>query len=518
MANKFVTEISARDKSKTAFRSFRGSLKNASKSLFSFKGALSGIATSVGAMRLADATKQAIQFGAQIQITADKIGVSTEALQAFRLMAEQVAGVQSTTLDMALQRFSRRLGEADRGTGELLGTLRELGISTRDSAGNIKTTKEVLFEYADAVMNAESDQRALMMAFKAFDSEGAVLVGLLKEGGEALRESYNKALESGAILTQGATLRSKELNSALALQGQIINTQLKGIFLEFGEILVSITTKIASATKAVRQFFMSDSQKALDDLAGKTREELLPAWADYTMQLHEAKAAFNEIATSTKIADVLNRQGLKEDIETLEKIIAGIDELMLKAGSGNDDAPVPGFLKGFETGLKNIEKQLPTLEQVGMDFAKKFETGLVGAFDSIIDGTKSVSESLKDLGKMLLKEAMRMIIFRAIIAPFTGAFGDFLGSIGLPAPAKQFGGTVQKGKPYMVGEAGPELIIPGASGQVVPNSQLGGGFVQNVYIETGVAATVRSEIMNLLPAIAEVSQGSYIDNRKRGRA
>ena len=61
MANKFVTEISARDKSKTAFRSFRGSLKNASKSLFSFKGALSGIATSVGAMRLADATKQAIQ-------------------------------------------------------------------------------------------------------------------------------------------------------------------------------------------------------------------------------------------------------------------------------------------------------------------------------------------------------------------------------------------------------------------------------------------------------------------------
>ena len=39
--------------------------------------------------------------------------------EALRLAGEQFAGVQATTVDMALQRFSRRLGEADRGTGEL---------------------------------------------------------------------------------------------------------------------------------------------------------------------------------------------------------------------------------------------------------------------------------------------------------------------------------------------------------------------------------------------------------------
>lgn len=41
------------------------------------------------------------------------------------------------------------------------------------------------------------------------------------------------------------------------------------------------------------------------------------------------------------------------------------------------------------------------------------------------------------------------------------------------------GGPVSAGKAYLVGERGPELIVPGASGTVVPNSAMG-GFVQNI--------------------------------------
>jgi hypothetical protein len=40
---------------------------------------------------------------------------------------------------------------------------------------------------------------------------------------------------------------------------------------------------------------------------------------------------------------------------------------------------------------------------------------------------------------------------------------------------QQFGGSVFAHRPYLVGEAGPELFIPGASGTVVPNSALRGG-------------------------------------------
>ena len=42
------------------------------------------------------------------------------------------------------------------------------------------------------------------------------------------------------------------------------------------------------------------------------------------------------------------------------------------------------------------------------------------------------------------------------------------------------GGPVTGGKPYVVGERGPELFVPNSSGSIVPNHQMGGGIVVNV--------------------------------------
>ena len=35
------------------------------------------------------------------------------------------------------------------------------------------------------------------------------------------------------------------------------------------------------------------------------------------------------------------------------------------------------------------------------------------------------------------------------------------------------GGAVGAGRPYMVGERGPELFVPGAQGNIVPNHAMG---------------------------------------------
>jgi phage-related minor tail protein len=39
------------------------------------------------------------------------------------------------------------------------------------------------------------------------------------------------------------------------------------------------------------------------------------------------------------------------------------------------------------------------------------------------------------------------------------------------------GGPVSALTPYLVGERGPELFVPGASGSIIPNHALGGGTV-----------------------------------------
>lgn len=54
-------------------------------------------------------------------------------------------------------------------------------------------------------------------------------------------------------------------------------------------------------------------------------------------------------------------------------------------------------------------------------------------------------------------------MFSGVGSMFSGLFGGFAG-----------GGYAMSGQPYLVGENGPELFIPGASGSVMPNESMGG--------------------------------------------
>jgi phage-related minor tail protein len=54
--------------------------------------------------------------------------------------------------------------------------------------------------------------------------------------------------------------------------------------------------------------------------------------------------------------------------------------------------------------------------------------------------------------------------------------------------ARATGGPVASGKAYLVGERGPELFMPGASGTIIPNDFGGGGSV-NVTVNIDASGT-----------------------------
>jgi hypothetical protein len=97
-------------------------------------GALIGVTTVGGLAALVD---RSISAADAIGKTADKIGVGVEALQELRFAAK-ASGVEQQTLDMALQRFTRRAAEAAQGTGEAKDSLAQMGIALRDQSGNLR--------------------------------------------------------------------------------------------------------------------------------------------------------------------------------------------------------------------------------------------------------------------------------------------------------------------------------------------------------------------------------------------
>jgi hypothetical protein len=89
------------------------------------------------------ADRRSISATDAIGKTADKIGVGVEALQELRFAAK-ASGVEQQTLDMALQRFTRRAAEAAQGTGEAKDALAQMGIALRDQSGNLRRSEDLL--------------------------------------------------------------------------------------------------------------------------------------------------------------------------------------------------------------------------------------------------------------------------------------------------------------------------------------------------------------------------------------
>ena len=167
-------------------------------------------------------------------------------------------------------------------------------------------------------------------------------------------------------------------------------------------------------------------------------------------------------------------------------------------------------------GVEKLSQQQETMKSIAEGIRSSFSE----AFMSMVDGTKTVLGAFKDMVRQIILKLYEQLVVQQMVNAAMGVVGSVFPAL---APAlsgfKAMGGPVTGGQPYMVGERGPEIIVPSRNGSVVPNNQLGGGgvtVVQNINITTGVQQTVRAEIKSLMPQIADSAKAAVLDARRRG--
>ena len=151
--------------------------------------------------------------------TSARLGIGTEDLQKFRFAAEQ-SGVEVSTFDMALQRFTRRTAEAAEGTGVAKAALDEMGIAVRNNDGTLKSNSILLREVADAFANTTDQTQKVKLAFKLFDSEGVKMVNMLQQGSGAINAMGNQLESVGGIINNKAIKASEQFNDRLNIMAQ----------------------------------------------------------------------------------------------------------------------------------------------------------------------------------------------------------------------------------------------------------------------------------------------------------
>jgi hypothetical protein len=81
----------------------------------------------------------------------------------------------------------------------------------------------------------------------------------------------------------------------------------------------------------------------------------------------------------------------------------------------------------------------------------------------------------------------------------------------IQVPGRAMGGPVEEGKPYVVGEQGPELIVPQQDGTVIPNQDVGGGYAANITTTERIAP--RGDLISKLHNMREYGYPGLWDDR-----
>lgn len=146
--------------------------------------------------------------GDEIGDTAERLGVSTDALQALGYAAERT-GSSAASLQASLQILGRNQGLALQG-GAIAGQFRQLGVSFRDAAGRALPLEEVFQNVAERASQARSPAERMAIATRLLGRGAASLGPLLARGAEGIRELRAQFIANGGGFTEEGTQAAGE--------------------------------------------------------------------------------------------------------------------------------------------------------------------------------------------------------------------------------------------------------------------------------------------------------------------
>jgi hypothetical protein len=597
MAENVNITIKAFDKTKKGFGSVASGLKKVTGAVFSMRTALVGAAGLAGFGLL---VKSSLSATDSLAKTASKIGTTTEALSALRYAAD-ITGVATTTMDMALQRFTRRTAEAAKGTGEAKGALQRLGISARELV-NMPLDQRMLV-LADAFSKQTNESEKLALAFKLFDSEGAALVNTLSLGREGLTKLLGEAKALGAVMSsdaaQGVEKTADEITKLKAIAQGMRDQFVAALAPAIGYVVAHFTAffkKISKEKGGVEQFakdmaisFLKATVavvKSLDTLVTKVgqsfqymREKVSEFKTMARKKDIEGFAKQIEIGRKALQALLLQKEpdlkgfdmkGLEVNVENLsvllaylktrvavikdeissgtpldwsnvinvegfEKTVGKLIDNIENGGSGGKPLKevVVEDVEDMRLAFENWQEKIGDIDLAMQDLAQQGMTKFTDAFTDAITGAKNFSDAMRDMAKSVVDSLIKMLVQYYITKPLFDAITGMFGGGGNANAAGNAAGTNLGGSMSMDGGGftGYGSRSGGVDGKggfnaiLHPNEtvidhtkgQSSGVVVQQtINVTTGVQQTVRAEIVQLMPQIAQAAKGAVADARLRG--
>lgn len=491
-------------------RSYSNMARNA-RAAYGVIGTVAGAAVVQGLQR---ATMEAIRFGNEIDKSSQTAGISAERLQELRFAFTQLTDVTDKGVDLALQRFNRRLGLAQEGATEYQAVLNSLGVTMDQQTG--PALERALRSLADI----DSFSRRAALASRAFGEEaGPQLAAGLEPGIDEMERLVEVLHSDVGLFSDENTAQAAKLSDELGKISQQFTTErakailehadavermadawgsawsngleLAGVLVQIGTLLEdSPLAGVVSPFAQAGAFGDSAYAEAINRTGARSRGEDpdRPGGANNPLRIGGSAGQRPPVSIPDRLSgaspDVIDFAGLTEEArqffdrtrtgtEQIEAEIKRVEELMAEGWfrtAGINGQEVLDRLN------QDLEELGSTGQQMGEEIARAMEITAGGAIEEMF-ARGEISAS--NFGEAVLREIARIVSRLLIVQPLmqglfgASAGGEGEGLIGQFLPQRAMGGAVSSGQSYIVGERGPEVFTPAGNGHVSPNQ--GGG-------------------------------------------
>ena len=521
MASKSVNiDILARDKTRQALNKVQNNLNQVKKSAFNLKNALVAVGTGLAIKSILDTTAEF----EDLKDSLDSVTGSAKAgAQAFDFISDFATRSQFSVQELARSFISLKASGIEP-TEKLFRTFTDTASVTTDQLGSLEALTRI---FSRGVQGGLGLEELNMIA----DRGVPVFKILEKEIGKTRLElsEFGKTTEGASIILNalqkglsetftGATEKKLDnLSVAFSNLGIALDNAQNAFGEEVSPELVKFTEHISNLIKFFEPL-LKGLGKVTNFLIGSVNRafEMIGHGVNFVID------AFEDFAFTVGIID--------EKTKRVEKTITGV-RIAIEA-IGKKPETLNSFKK-LNNQIKPLVTTLNETEKAFIDVSKSATDNMADSLTELVKGTVSAKDAFRDMANSIISDLTRMAIKKYITDQLFGfATRAISASFGAPVVASNVeggavvgtranGGSVMGGKPYLVGERGAELFVPNRSGTIVPNDQLGRGSTpvvinQTINLSTGVAQTIRAEVMNMLPQITEATKGAVLDAKRRG--
>ncbi len=458
-------DIKVRDKSAAGFQSFERRAQRATAKVAALGKAAKraagfiGIGATLGLTVAFRKAGEAMEEFDLISKRARQFGLDSDFYQALAFQAGEMS-IEQTKLNAALGVFLRRVGLAASAQGVMAQSLSKTDPILLKAILNAENQTERLNLVAEATRKAKTITDATAITYATMGDRSGELARLMRGGAAAFAASAEKARELGIIIDRDLLARSEQLQNDYGNVARVLDLELKQAFVDLAPVMIEAARIATIVARQIRTVF--DNLQAVENRSRTSLLERRKKLNDLIEGPFAIKGGFTDNAFRLELVQI---------DATLRSIAK--NRLIMELNRANDLADVPLKIDAITGATKKLtsatKKQKSAQDEVNQA-ADFFGNTAIDALIGVAFSGDKASDALRNMIPVLTRLILQASLLNQ--GPLAGLFGGggiggFIGSIF--GGGRAHGGPVSAGKSYMVGERGPELFTPGASGRITPN-------------------------------------------------